>query len=633
MPLPEHYSEFAAACARYVARSRGCHIWIVGNEPNHEEERPQGQLILPHDYAQAYQLCRAAIRAVSGHDQDQVLVAGPAPWNATTTYPGNEKGDWVKYFVDVIALLADDDCDGFSLHTYTHSLDPSQVTGDFFQAASGYQYLHNEFRSYRDFMNAIPDRFRNRPVYITEADPATRGQGWNPGANVGWVQAAYREIGTWNCDQDHQPILALILYRWPLLPDQPEWSISNRPGIIEDFKQALAAEPADTYRLRLPQPVEKAVVLEPGNLLPKDKQWAGQIAAPLGLNLRTGPTAQHQVIQILPFEAAVTILAELDDWLFVSTMGKTGYVSRHFVLRPLTPKDLRPVAPGEFLSKRPPLLSALLAPPREQQLTLDPATASWMETTIATVWNRFGLLALQISGILQVDPAVAIAVLAVESGGQAFGPDGRMMIRFENHIFFDQWGKLDPERFAKYLRFDLSQPWQGHQWRPDPSQPWQDFHGDPRAEWQVFTLASTLLNDHTAKLSISMGAPQIMGFNFSLLGYADVDHMFIAFNQSANSQIVGFFDFVKADAQRLEWLKQGDFAKFATSYNGPGQDTAYGNLIREAVTVYNRLRPTPSSAAASTPRSATPIPGVATARAGTGCWPCRCGSGSVPSMA
>ena len=106
------------------ARSRGCHIWIIGNEPNHELERPEGRLILPHEYAQAYRLCRDAIKAVPGHADDQVLVAGPGPWNATTTYPGNEKGDWVRYFVHTMTMLGDDGCDGFALHTYTHRLDP-----------------------------------------------------------------------------------------------------------------------------------------------------------------------------------------------------------------------------------------------------------------------------------------------------------------------------------------------------------------------------------------------------------------------------------------------------------------------------------------------------------------------------
>lgn len=173
LPLPDKYPDFAAACATYVQRSKGCHIWIIGNEPNHRDEQPEGRPIFPNDYACAYDLCRTAIRALPGHETDQVLVAGPSPWNATTTYAGNEKGDWVRYFVHVLTMLDDDACDGFALHSYTHSLDPRQITGDYFHTTQGYRHLRNEFRSYLDFMNAIPDRFRHLAVFITETDPTT----------------------------------------------------------------------------------------------------------------------------------------------------------------------------------------------------------------------------------------------------------------------------------------------------------------------------------------------------------------------------------------------------------------------------------------------------------------------------
>ncbi len=357
LPLPDKYPDFAAACATYVQRSKGCHIWIIGNEPNHRDEQPEGRPIFPNDYARAYDLCRTAIRALPGHETDQVLVAGPSPWNATTTYAGNEKGDWVRYFVHVLTMLDDDACDGFALHTYTHSLDPRQITGDYFHTTQGYRHLRNEFRSYLDFMNAIPDRFRHLAVFITETDPTTRGIGWNPGHNVGWVQAAYREIATWNSKPEHQPILGLLLYRWPLVPDQPEWSISNRGGIVEDFKQALKAEPATDYRIRMPRKLATPAVLEPGSLLDANHQWSGLIVSPLGLNHRSGPSTEHAILQLLPNETAVTVLAELDDWLYVRALGRVGYVSSSFVVRQriggFMPFILSPGVPtGGFLRER-----------------------------------------------------------------------------------------------------------------------------------------------------------------------------------------------------------------------------------------------------------------------------------------
>ncbi len=253
LPLPHLYPVFAQTCAAFVARSRGCHLWIIGNEPNHRQEWPQGQPIYPDLYARAYTLCRQAIRAVPGHGSDRVLLAGPAPWNPELRYPANPLGDWVKYFQHQIAPLGEGACDGFALHTYTHTLDVNQIRGDFYHGAPGYQHLRNEFRSYRDWMEAIPPRFRQLPVLITETDPTEAGRGWEGGPNIGWVRAAYDEIAAWNADPAHQPIQALLLYRWPP-PEQHgqwEWSIANRPGIIDDFRQALRATPAERYRTRV----------------------------------------------------------------------------------------------------------------------------------------------------------------------------------------------------------------------------------------------------------------------------------------------------------------------------------------------------------------------------------------------
>ena len=178
LPMPVHYTAFAAACRVFVARSKGCHVWVIGNEPNHASERPNGQSITPSDYAQAYTLCRTTIRSVPRHASDLVLVAGPAPWNSTTSYPGNAGGDWVQYLADTLAALPSDGCDGLALHTYTHDLNVDQIHGDFFHNARGYTHLRNEFRTYVDFMNAIPPHFRALPVLITETDPTAPGKGW-----------------------------------------------------------------------------------------------------------------------------------------------------------------------------------------------------------------------------------------------------------------------------------------------------------------------------------------------------------------------------------------------------------------------------------------------------------------------
>ena len=192
---------------------------------------------------------------------------------------------------------------------------------------------------------------------------------------------------------------------------------------------------------------------------------------------------------------------------------------------------------------------------------------------------------------LDIDPAVAVAVLTIESGGRGMGPDGRMIIRFENHIFYTYWGKSCPETFWQHFFFDSDRTWQGHLWRPSPDEDWREFHGNQDAEWQVLEFACSL-DDTAAKQSISMGAPQIMGFNHGMLGRASVQQMFDEFSQDEGAQIRGFFDFVRAgssDSPRVRALQQQDFYAFAQLYNGTGQAGEYEGLMRGVFDAFRRL--------------------------------------------
>jgi len=233
IPLPQLYDAFAARCANFVKNSKGGHIWIIGNEMNHSQERPQGQPITPELYAQCFIKCRQAIKNLPGHADDQVIIGAVAPWNIETKYPGNESGDWIKYFRDILELLRGK-CDGIALHTYTHDHDPRLITSERKMQPPFHNY-HYEFRAYRDFMVAIPPDMRDLPVYITETD---QDKPWL-NQNNGWVQAAYKEIFQWNSTPGNQQIRCLLLYRWST---DDQWCFSNKPGVIEDFKAALEHE-------------------------------------------------------------------------------------------------------------------------------------------------------------------------------------------------------------------------------------------------------------------------------------------------------------------------------------------------------------------------------------------------------
>ena len=233
IPMPNEYDNFARRCGNFVENSPGANIWIIGNEMNHSQERPNGQPITPQLYAECFKKCRAEIRKRPGHEQDRVVVGAVAPWNIQTTYPGNESGDWIRYFTDILRLLIGQ-CDGISIHTYTHGTKPELVFSDE-KMGPPYQNRFYHFRAYRDFMNAIPADMRDLPVYITEAD---QNDPWAD-TNSGWVRNAYKEIHEWNSVPGRQQIRCLLLYRWP---KYDKWAIDGKGGVIEDFKQAMDHE-------------------------------------------------------------------------------------------------------------------------------------------------------------------------------------------------------------------------------------------------------------------------------------------------------------------------------------------------------------------------------------------------------
>ncbi|MGB3219559.1 MAG: N-acetylmuramoyl-L-alanine amidase [Anaerolineae bacterium] len=235
IPRSDRYNDFARRCANFVQNSRGCTIWIIGNEMNHPVERAGGaggEVITPELYARCYRQCREAMHLVQ--PQAQVLVGGAAPWNPSTTYPGNPNGDWVLYFADILKLIGPTNCDGFTLHAYTHGDDPNLIASDATMNAP-FQNRRYNFRTYQDFLNAVPASMRSLPCYITETDQGDIA--WT-NRNTTWVQRAYGEIDWWNRQPGNQVIRALILYRWPQVAGD-RWGIDGKQGVIEDFRETF----------------------------------------------------------------------------------------------------------------------------------------------------------------------------------------------------------------------------------------------------------------------------------------------------------------------------------------------------------------------------------------------------------
>jgi hypothetical protein len=259
IPLQGKYNDFAHRVANFVFNSQGCHIWIIGNEMNMENEQPRkadgsnhAEPITPRRYATCYKSCRDAIHALSEHSSDQVLMGAIAPWNAQTPYeadPGGQYrankipgapadypyngffGDYIFYLHDILVTIDSiTDCDGIAIHAYTHGTDPGLIFSNTKMGAPFANYNYH-FRTYIDQMKIIPLTMRHLPVYLTEMD---QDQAWED-VNKGWVKNAYSELNSWNVS--NQQIRAAILYRWS---KADKWNIDGKQGVQNDFKDAIA---------------------------------------------------------------------------------------------------------------------------------------------------------------------------------------------------------------------------------------------------------------------------------------------------------------------------------------------------------------------------------------------------------
>ncbi len=213
-------------------------------------------------------------------------------------------------------------------------------------------------------------------------------------------------------------------------------------------------------------------------------------------------------------------------------------------------------------------------------------SSSRVEGRVAKTYNNFGGLATVLSKEIDIDIATAIAVLAVESGGNGFGKSGKVLIRFENHLFNSFWGKRNSKVYDKHFRYSKSKRWSGHLFRKDKKSDWKSFHGNQDKEWEVLDFAYNL-NKRAALFSASYGAPQILGTNYKVVGYNDTAEMLKAFSEDIRHHIIALFDFF--NPAMVRHLQRKEFTSFARYYNGRGQEYRYGKFIKTHYDAFKKL--------------------------------------------
>ena len=139
-------------------------------------------------------------------------------------------------------------------------------------------------------------------------------------------------------------------------------------------------------------------------------------------------------------------------------------------------------------------------------------------------------------------------VLAVETSGCGFLSDRRPQILYERHIFH----RLTQGR---YDDGDISDPQPGG-------------YG-PRGAPQYDRLAKAIAKDRASALaSASWGIGQIMGENYQLAGFKDVEQMVATMSESEDDQLAAMGTFLIKSRLHTS-LQVHDWSSFARGYNGP----------------------------------------------------------------
>jgi hypothetical protein len=159
---------------------------------------------------------------------------------------------------------------------------------------------------------------------------------------------------------------------------------------------------------------------------------------------------------------------------------------------------------------------------------------------------------------LKCNVAAVKAVAEVESAGSGFLNSGKVKVLFEGHQFF----KYTKGKFAK-THPTLCFP----KWTREHYARGADAESRGNAEYARLE-AAMRLDRSAALLSASYGRFQIMGFNFAVCGYSNVDAFFTAMSTGEKEQLLAFSAYIVGNSLDDE-LRGHHWDDFARKYNGP----------------------------------------------------------------
>lgn len=179
------------------------------------------------------------------------------------------------------------------------------------------------------------------------------------------------------------------------------------------------------------------------------------------------------------------------------------------------------------------------------------------------------------------------AVNEVESRGKGFLIHGRPKILFEGHVFWRELEKrgVNPANHVTERTKDILY------------KKWSIAHyNGGSGEYTRLEKAAGMSDlpafHDAAYCAASWGAFQIMGFHYERLGYASVDHFATEMYEHEREHLKAFGKFIEhtdfKGKSLLAWLQQGNWAKFAEGYNGPGyKKNKYDEKMKKAFEKYS----------------------------------------------
>ncbi len=157
--------------------------------------------------------------------------------------------------------------------------------------------------------------------------------------------------------------------------------------------------------------------------------------------------------------------------------------------------------------------------------------------------------------LLKCEPAAIWAVCDVEAPRGGFNPDGTPVTLFEGHKFYSFTNGIYAQSHPSicYPRWDRSK--YGKSWQ---------------AEQQRLQQAMQLDRRQALK-SASWGRFQIMGFNYSMCGFVELQAFINAMYESERAQLMAFVEYLKTTKLDAH-LRFKNWAAFAKGYNGPSYE-------------------------------------------------------------